>query len=100
MVDDKTNFDYYVLITIKAIFMGNPLGVIVKLSYATVLLAIIIVDANDLVFGVAIHIDNLVTGITDVIEKFTKDIELEKNHFDHCIQRWVYHTLNFLVCNR
>jgi hypothetical protein len=78
MVDDKPSFDHHVPIMIKATFMGNLSDPIVKLFYANVPLTIIIVDVNDLVSRTAIHIDDLVTGITDVIGKFTRDMELEK----------------------
>jgi hypothetical protein len=78
MVDDNPNFDHHVLIMIKATFMENLSDIIVKLFCANVSLIIIIVDVSNLVSGAVIHIDNLVTGITDVIGKFTRDVELEK----------------------
>ncbi|MCZ0861266.1 carboxypeptidase regulatory-like domain-containing protein [Methanocorpusculum sp. MG] len=67
----KTN---YVSYKEKVTFTEDSSDVIVKLSYATVPLTILVVDGNNPVTGAAIYIDNLVTGITDATGKFTKDM--------------------------
>jgi hypothetical protein len=68
----------YVSYKEKAIVGENFPDTIVKLSYVTVSLTILVVDENNQISWVTIYINNLVVGITDATEKFAKGMEPRK----------------------